>query len=83
MYLTDEEVEEMRSQGFEFEEIEDESAPALSSNTEEIIEFDYDSLTVPELKAHLREKNLQVSGRKAELIDRLVGWEDSSLNEYQ
>ena len=83
MYLTDEEVEEMRSQGFEFEEIEDESASALSSDTEEIIEFDYDSLTVPELKVHLREKNLQVSGRKAELIDRLVKWEDSSLNEYQ
>ena len=33
---------------------------------------DLDSLTVPELKKILLEKNLPVSGRKSELIDRLI-----------
>lgn len=33
---------------------------------------DLDSLTVAELKQILHEKNLPVSGRKSELIDRLI-----------
>lgn len=83
VYLTDEEVEEMKSQGFEFEEIEEELPSNTLSDIEGIIEFDYDSLTIPKLKTLLREKNLQISGRKAELISRLIEWEDSSSNEYQ
>ena len=81
VYLTDEEVEEMRSQGFELESIEEEVPLPTLFETEEVIEFNYESLTVPELKDMLRERNLIVAGRKAELIDRLVEWEDSSSNE--
>ena len=35
--------------------------------------IDYDSMTVHDLKAALKEKGLPVSGKKAELIDRLKG----------
>ena len=36
------------------------------------------SLTVAILKDKLRERNLKVGGRKAELIDRLLGREEST-----
>jgi hypothetical protein len=35
-------------------------------------ESDLEALTIPQLKDKLREKGLAVSGRKAELIDRLL-----------
>ena len=36
-------------------------------------EIDYSSMTVPELKDALKEKGLPVSGKKAELVERLEG----------
>lgn len=33
----------------------------------------YERLTIPELKQHLRARNMKVGGRKAELVDRLMG----------
>ncbi len=36
-------------------------------------EVDYDGMTVPQLKEALKKQNLPVSGKKAELIDRLKG----------
>ena len=46
------------------------SAPPTSSASEPAGELC--ALTVPQLKERLREKGLRVSGRKAELIDRLL-----------
>ncbi len=40
---------------------------------EEPEEIDYDSMTVPLLKEALKEQDLPVSGKKAELIERLKG----------
>ena len=39
----------------------------------ETADIDYDSMTVPTLKAALKEQGLPVSGKKAELIERLKG----------
>ena len=41
---------------------------------------DYDGLTVVKLKALCKEQNLPVSGRKSELIERLIA-NDSSKHE--
>ena len=57
-----EETEEGTSEG-EGEEIPDEGSD----------EIDYDSMTVPLLKEALKEQGLPVSGKKAELIERLKG----------
>ena len=35
---------------------------------------EFRSLTVPQLKAELRERNLPLSGRKEELVARLANW---------
>ena len=40
---------------------------------EEAEEVDYDSMTVPQLKDALKEQGLPVSGKKAELLERLKG----------
>ena len=57
------------------EETEEEETSEDDSATEEpkAEKIDYDSMTVPDLKAALKEKGLPVSGKKAELIDRLKG----------
>ena len=54
---------------------EEEKTSEDDSATEEpkAEKIDYDSMTVPDLKAALKEKGLPVSGKKAELIDRLKG----------
>jgi len=52
------------------EETSEDNSPTEETNAEKI---DYDSMTVPDLKAVLKEKGLPVSGKKAELIDRLKG----------
>ena len=39
----------------------------------ETADIDYDSMTVPTLKAALKKQGLPVSGKKAELIERLKG----------
>jgi ribosomal protein uL24 len=54
----------------EEEETSEDNSPTEETNAEKI---DYDSMTVPDLKAVLKEKGLPVSGKKAELIDRLKG----------
>ena len=54
----------------EEEETSEDNSPTEETNAEKI---DYDSMTVPDLKAALKEKGLPVSGKKAELIDRLKG----------
>jgi hypothetical protein len=36
-----------------------------------------ESLTIPQLKQQLRLRGLKVSGRKSELVDRLLGRESS------
>ena len=38
---------------------------------EELVEANYDSMTVPQLKKLLKEKGLPVSGKKVDLIYRL------------
>ena len=57
------------------EETEEEETSEDDSTTEEpkAEKIDYDSMTVPDLKVALKEKGLPVSGKKAELIDRLKG----------
>jgi len=58
--------------GDEVEEEPEEEEPEASASTEIEEELnDIESLTVPELKDLLREKGLKVSGKKAELIERL------------
>ena len=42
---------------------------------------DYDGLTVVKLKALCKEQNLPVSGRKSELIERLIA-NESSKHEF-
>ena len=51
--------------------IEEENNEEEASEETETIDFDYDSMTVPNLKAALKEQGLSVSGKKAELIERL------------
>ena len=74
---TDEVISEFEAAEDEYEaetvgpiEEENEEAAEEDSKTEEI---NYDKMTVPELKAALKEKGLPVGGKKAELIDRLKG----------
>ena len=45
----------------------------LRKNGTEYEEVDYGSMTVPQLKDALKEQGLPVSGKKAELIERLKG----------
>ena len=54
-------TEKEADQESKVEEVVEESAP----------DVDLSSLTVPELKVKLREAGLPVSGKKAELIERL------------
>ena len=51
--------------------IEKENSEEEASEETETIDIDYDSMTVSNLKAALREHGLSVSGKKAELIERL------------
>jgi len=51
--------------------IEEENREEEDSEETETIDIDYDSMTVPNLKAALKEQGLSVSGKKAELIERL------------
>ena len=55
------------------EEMTDEETSEEDVETEETetADIDYDSMTVPTLKAALKEQGLPVSGKKAELIERL------------
>ncbi len=53
------------------EEVEDEVSEEETDEAAE--EVDYDSMTVPQLKDALKEQGLPVSGKKAELIERLKG----------
>ena len=55
------------------EENEEEETSENDTETEESEEVNYDKMTVPELKAALKEKGLPVGGKKAELIDRIKG----------
>jgi ribosomal protein uL24 len=74
---TDEVISEFEAAEDEYEAetvgpIEEETSEE-DSKTEESEEINYDKMTVPELKAALKEKGLPVGGKKAELIDRLKG----------
>ena len=74
---TDEVISEFEAAEDEYEAetvgpIEEETSEE-DSKTEEDEEINYDKMTVPELKAALKEKGLPVGGKKAELIDRLKG----------
>ena len=42
---------------------------------------DYEGMTVAELKALLKEQGLPVSGKKADLIERLSGAQEEVLNQ--
>ena len=55
------------------EEKTDEETSEEDVETEETETADYDSMTVPTLKAALKKQGLPVSGKKAELIERLKG----------
>ena len=57
------------------EEMTDEETSEEDVETEETetADIDYDSMTVPTLKAALKELDLPVNGKKAELIERLKG----------
>ncbi len=54
----------------EEEASEEETEEETDEGAEEV---DYDSMTVPQLKDALKEQGLPVSGKKAELIERLKG----------
>lgn len=55
------------------EEAEEVDKETEETPVEEPEEIDYDSMTVPLLKDALKERGLPVSGKKAELIERLKG----------
>ena len=52
---------------------EETSEEEVETEETETADIDYDSMTVPTLKAALKEQGLPVSGKKAELIERLKG----------
>ncbi len=52
---------------------EETSEEDVETEETETADIDYDSMTVPTLKAALKEQGLPVSGKKAELIERLKG----------
>ena len=52
---------------------EETSEEGVETEETETADIDYDSMTVPTLKAALKEQGLPVSGKKAELIERLKG----------
>ena len=55
------------------EESDEEESSEYEMENKESEDVNYDKMTVPELKAILKEKGLPVGGKKAELIDRLKG----------
>ena len=58
----------------EEEKADDETSEEdVETEETETADIDYDSMTVPTLKAALKEQGLPVSGKKAELIERLKG----------
>lgn len=58
-------------------DVDDVAVDDLIDQYEEVV--DYDALTVEQLKAKLADRDLPVSGTKAELVDRLVASDDSEL----
>ena len=52
---------------------EETSEEEKESEKTEATDVDYNSMTVPTLKAALKEQGLPVSGKKADLIERLKG----------
>ena len=57
----------------EEEKTKEETSEETKSKETETTDVDYDSMTVPNLKAALKEQGLPVSGKKTELIERLKG----------
>ena len=55
------------------EEATEEVTETEDTKTKDVDVFDYDNMTVAELKDVLKEKGLPVSGKKADLIERLQG----------
>tara|TARA_B100001029_G_scaffold179167_1_gene187771 strand:+ start:1529 stop:2182 length:654 start_codon:yes stop_codon:yes gene_type:complete len=55
------------------EEATEEVTETEETKTKDVDVFDYDNMTVAELKDVLKEKGLPVSGKKSELIERLQG----------
>ena len=55
------------------DEYEAETVGPIEEEETETTDVDYDSMTLPNLKAALKEQGLPVSGKKAELIERLKG----------
>ena len=53
------------------DEYEAETVGPIEEEETETTDVDYDSMTLPDLKAALKEQGLPVSGKKAELIERL------------
>ena len=49
------------------------SEEETKSKETETTDVDYETMTVPNLKAALKEQGLPISGKKAELIERLKG----------
>ena len=75
---TDEVISEFEAAEDEYEAetlgpAEEETEDDSTTEEPKAEKIDYDSMTVPDLKAALKEKGLPVSGKKAELIDRLKG----------
>jgi len=66
-------VRGMWSKGGEFGKVDDTKAVTDLSRSEDVERLG--ELTITELKQKLREKGLPVSGRKSELIQRLLSWE--------
>ena len=57
----------------EEEKTKGETSEEAESKETETADVDYDGMTVPNLKAALKEKGLPISGKKSELIERLKG----------
>ena len=65
-----EKVGSKSKKGFEMEE-ESNDDPASELDMDDDEDEDYDTMTVPDLKELLRERNLRLSGTKKELVQRL------------
>lgn len=59
-------------EGIVFDEDEDSAQNKISQDTKTVKKSDLESLTVPILKEKLRDAGLPVSGRKMELVERLM-----------
>ena len=67
-----EDIEEDGELDADLEEAIEEVVEVAKENAEELVEEEVKKMTVAQLKASLNEKGLPISGKKAELVERLL-----------